>query len=140
MRGFSFFPPGPVYIMYLARVFFFLQKGQKMSFQQQLYDQIRAKVAPPNEKFLLFKVAMNWDWEPDANFIHEVEHQLVGTMPALVPEGEDPFYESSSIDIYDAYTAALDSVKLDVSEEQQELNQIDANTETIFEQQKKTYA
>lgn len=111
-----------------------------MNFQQQLYDQIRAMVAPQNKKFLLFNVAINWDWAPDANFVHEVEHELVGTMPALVAEGEDPFYVSSGTDIYDAYKTVLESVKVDVTEEQKELDEIDASMETILEQQQKTYA
>lgn len=109
-----------------------------MSFHQQLYDQLCAKVAP-NKKFLLFKVAQNWDWPPDANVVSPAEHELVGTMPALVDEGEDPFYTSSGTDIYGAYKTALFSVKIDTTEEQEELNQIDSSMEGILAEQQKVY-
>ena len=100
------------------------QREKKMSFQQQLYDQIRDNVAPDKD-FLLFKTAAAWDWQPNVGFVHPKEHQLVGTMPAPIGD-EGPFYKSSGASIFNAYKTTLDSVDLEPSPEyEQKLKSMD---------------
>ena len=109
-----------------------------MSFQQQLYDQIRKTVAP-NKDFLIFKTAKNWDWKPSVGFTDPAEHQLIGTMPSPVGD-KDPFYQSSGASIYNAYKGALYSVKLTTTPEHREqIKKVDEDIAEVQAEQEANY-
>lgn len=112
-----------------------------MSYQEQFYAQLREKVAPPGENFLMFKIALNWDWAPPAvpGFVDSVEHGLVGTMPKLASEEEEPFYESSGTDIYDAYRIAFSCVKVDEAKRKRKLKKVKEEIKHTSDEQQEEY-